>query len=192
METVILDASAAGDSRTRAAADALERALEARGSRVERIVVRELDVRPCTGCFGCWTRTPGQCVIADDARSIAERVIAAKAFALVTPVSFGSYGSLAKSVMDRLICLILPHFTLVDGEVHHARRYARYPRFVALGTLDAPSAESGAIFERLVERNSVNLHSPAHAAEIVVGDADAGLVAERLLERAGMKAEVFA
>jgi multimeric flavodoxin WrbA len=35
--------------------------------------LRELAIAPCTGCFGCWTRTPGECVVEDSARDILDR-----------------------------------------------------------------------------------------------------------------------
>ena len=128
-----------GDARTTRAADALAAALRRRGHDVERLVVRDLAVKPCTGCFGCWVSRPGECVIDDDARSIAEKAIASDVFAIVSPVTFGSYGSLAKGVLDRMICLVLPHFTMIDGEVHHKPRYSRYPALLALGTLPGPT-----------------------------------------------------
>ena len=171
MKAVVLDASdLADDPRRERPPTRSTDALAGAGAGVERIVVRDLDMRPCTGCFGCWTRTPGECVIDDDARSVAERVIAADVYAVVTPVSFGSFGSLAKSVLDRLICLVLPHFTMVDGEVHHRPRYRAIPRGARARNDAAPDAEQAALFARLVERNAVNLHNPTHAAETVAGD----------------------
>jgi multimeric flavodoxin WrbA len=192
MKAVVLDAASRGDTRTQEAADALVAALELRGAEVERVVVRDLDIRPCTGCFGCWTRTPGQCVIADDARAVAAQVVASDLYAVVSPVAFGSFGSLAKSVQDRLICLVLPHFTMIDGEVHHRRRYERYPAMVALGTMPAPSAEQSALFARLVERQSVNMHNSTYAAQTVSGSEPTALAAERLLDAVGLRTEVTA
>ena len=110
--------------------------------------------------------------------------------AVATPLTFGSYGSLAKSVIDRMICLVLPHFTMLDGEVHHKPRYRRYPAWIALGTLSAPSAEQTALFARLVERNSVNLHNPAHASAVVAGDDSPTEAAHRLWQAAGIGAGV--
>lgn len=183
MRIVLLDASEADDARTRHAADVLADSLASCGADVERIVVRELEVRACTGCFGCWTKSPGECVIGDDARSVAERAIAADAFAIVTPIAFGSYGWRAKSVLDRLICLVLPHFTMIEGEVHHRPRYPRYPHLLALGTLRKESPEQAALFARLVERNAVNLHNPTHAVAVVVADESPVVAAKGLTDR---------
>ena len=192
MNALVLDASREGETRTEQAADALVASLAVRGYDVERLALRELDIRACTGCFGCWTRTPGECVIADDARRIAEQVVNSDVTAIVSPVTFGGYGSLAKSVVDRLICLVLPTFTMVDGEVHHKPRYERYPVWLALGTLAEPSAEETALFARVVERNAVNLYNPSHAVQIVVGDESAETAVERLVANAGLRTEALA
>jgi multimeric flavodoxin WrbA len=192
MKALLIDAAEANDARTSGAADALEAELGRAGYEVERAVVRDLEVRPCTGCFGCWTKTPGQCVIDDDARGLAEQAIAADVLAVVTPVSFGCYGSRAKGVLDRMICHVLPYFTLIDGEVHHKPRYERYPVLIALGTLAEHDAAQEALFARLVERNSVNLYNPAQAAAIVAGEESPAGAVRDLLGTAGIRTEVHA
>jgi hypothetical protein len=118
--------------------------------------------------------------------------VAADVCAVVTPVSFGSYGSLAKNLLDRQICLNLPHFTMIDGEIHHRPRYDRYPVWLAIGTLPAPDAEQTELFARLVERNSVNMHNPAHAAQVVVGNQSPNAAVESLLAEARIGTEVLA
>ena len=181
MNALILDASPSLDHPATRAAGALEHAFRGRGAAVTRVRLADLDLAPCNGCFGCWTTRPGECLIGDDARGLAAKVVAADAVAVAGPVEFGAWGSLAKSALDRLICLILPHFTTVNGEVHHERRYARYPRWIALGTLPAANPRAEAIFRRVIDRNAVNLHNPAHATGILVGEADAGPLAEELV-----------
>ena len=192
MNALVLDASRESDTRNQAAADTLAKEFDARGHRVERLSLRDLDIRACTGCFGCWTQTPGECVIADDARHIAEQVVNSGVTAMVSPVTFGGYSSLAKSVLDRMICLVLPTFTMLNAEVHHNPRYEHYPIWLALGTQPEPSAEEAALFARVVERNAVNLHNPSHAVEVVVGGQSAEAAVERLLASAGLWTEALA
>jgi hypothetical protein len=181
MNALVLDASPSADHPASRAASALETALRERGSTVVRLRLADFDLAPCNGCFGCWTTRPGECLIGDDARGLAARVVAADAVAMAGPVEFGAWGSLAKSALDRLICLVLPHFTTIDGEMHHHRRYARYPRWIALGTLPAPNPSAEAIFRRVIDRNTINLHAPAHATGVLVGEADAGRLARELV-----------
>ncbi len=190
MKALILDAARADDATTTAAADALETRMTVIGYDLERVLIRDLDVRACTGCFDCWTRTPGECVIDDDARRVSRSIATADVCAVVTPVSYGCYGSLAKSVLDRQICLVLPHFTMVDGEVHHVPRYDRYPVWLALGTLPIADAEQTALFSRLVERNSVNMHNPTHGSQVVVGNESPMAAVESLLAQAQLGTEV--
>ena len=40
---------------------------------VEQINLYKKDIKPCLGCFSCWSRTPGQCVIKDDMQDIYEK-----------------------------------------------------------------------------------------------------------------------
>ncbi len=62
---------------------------------------------------------------------------------------------------------VLPFFKKIGGEFHHIPRYDRYPRFVGIGVLSEPDAELEGVFSALVERNAINLYSPAYAAEVV-------------------------
>ena len=195
MKALLIDASPEGDVQTTKAAAALAAELEARGHEVEWRVLARLDMRACTGCFGCWVKTPGECVIADDARSLAADVIASDSYAVVTPVRFGSYGSLAKSMIDRTIPLILPFFKKIDGEIHHGRRYARFPRYVVLGTSELAGDaldDEAAAFGTLVSRNAINFHCPSHASGLVGADSDAAAVAASVLDEALEMAEVAA
>lgn len=170
MKAILLDGSPEGDTNTETAADALEMALRARGCDVTRFVLRDLDLRACTGCFGCWTKTPGQCVIRDAARDIDAGIVNSDIYAIATPVVFGSYGTLAKRALDRSIAVILPFFTLVDGEVHHQKRYERYPDLLVLGTQLVADAEDAERFGHLVERNAINMYNPTHAVEVLAGE----------------------
>lgn len=38
------------------------------------IDLSKLQIANCVGCFGCWTKTPGKCVIRDDAVRVYPRI----------------------------------------------------------------------------------------------------------------------
>jgi len=172
MRALILDGAAADDELTALAVAGLTAELEERDYAVERIAGREAVVAACRGCFGCWTRTPGECVVRDDAGGVLERYIAADLVAYVTPVTFGGYSAALKRLVDRIIPLLDPRFTRVRGEVHHRLRYGRYPRLVGFGTLPAPDRDAMQTFGTLLARNGLNFHADA-PAEVLVGPADA-------------------
>jgi len=124
-------------------------------------------IAPCTGCFGCWTKTPGQCVQHDDANAIPEAIVSSDLMVLLTSVTFGGYSSQLKKALDRSIPILLPFFGRYDGEVHHLPRYQRYPALVAIGVMDEPNERAERTFRALVERNAINMHVPSHEAVVV-------------------------
>ncbi len=165
-------------------------ALAARGAQVDVAILRMRDIAPCAGCFGCWTKTPGECVIDDGAREVVRSYVRSDIVVYATPVTFGGYSSVLKGMLDRLIPVLDPRFAVVGGEVHHRLRYRRYPRTIGLGTLPAPDPESEALFARLVRRNGLNVHQACEAA-VLAGAPDpesARAFANDLLDRAGVPA----
>lgn len=167
MKAVILDGSRKGDDGLTIARQALVAELHDRGWQVRPFVLHELEIGHCLGCFGCWVRTPGECLIDDVAREIAQEVITGQLLVYLTPVTFGGYSSELKKAVDRLICLVSPFFELIGGEIHHKKRYDRYPSLLGLGLVENGDGESGEIFARLIGRNALNFHVPAHAAGVL-------------------------
>jgi hypothetical protein len=131
-----------------------------RGWAAKLFRLRDLDVAPCRGCFGCWVKTPGVCIIDDVGREIAKTVARSELLVFVTPVTFGGYSAELKKAVDRLIPLILPYFTFVGREVHHIRRYRRYASLLGIGILPRSDESQERVFRRLVRRNSINFHAP--------------------------------
>ncbi len=138
----------------------------------DAVRLRELTVTHCVGCFECWIKTPGICRFKDAGPWIAQSFIQSDLAVFVTPVTFGGYSSELKKALDRAICLISPHFIKINGEVHHQARYQRYPRLLVFGLREHPCGESDAIFRKLVGRNALNLHAPAHHAALVQSSLD--------------------
>ncbi len=141
--------------------------LRAKGHQVEVIKLRDKDIADCTGCFGCWTRTPGRCVIADDAEKVASEFATSDLVVFLTPVTFGGYSYHLKKALDRSICSLLPFFRTVHGEVHHARRYDTVQRLVTIGLLPGRDEEAQKVFAQLVERNSLNIQPVGWASTLV-------------------------
>jgi multimeric flavodoxin WrbA len=188
MKALVLDGSREGDPLTPVAILGMVSALAGRGYDVQPVRLRELSIAPCTGCFGCWTRTPGECVFPDESRDVLRSYVGADVVVYATPVTFGGYSSQLKKLLDRLIPVLDPRFTVVGGEVHHRLRYRRYPKTVGLGTLPSPDPEAERLFATLAARNGLNVHQTVEAG-VLVGmtyPASARSFADRLLDRAGV------
>ena len=48
-----------------------------------------LQIRNCVGCFGCWTKTPGRCVIRDDAVKVYPLIAQSDKLLYVSRVKYG-------------------------------------------------------------------------------------------------------
>jgi len=131
---------------------------------VENLILRDIEIAPCMGCFGCWLQTPGICLIDDAAREVTRKIMGSDLVAYVTPITFGGYSSDLKKILDRSIGLVSPYFTRINGEVHHQERYKHAPKLLGVGIVHEPDEESERIFKTLIGRNAINMHNPAHAA----------------------------
>lgn len=171
MKAVILDGARTDEDPLPTIQKAVLDQLAGRGWTCETFTLREMGIKSCVGCFGCWIKTPGECIINDAGRDVARAMIQSDVVIYLTPVTFGGYSSELKKVLDRSICLNLPFFKRVDGEIHHKPRYDRYPSLLAIGTLPEPDEQSARVFTTLVGRNAVNTHAPAHASAVIMDGA---------------------
>jgi multimeric flavodoxin WrbA len=144
---------------------------------VETVFLRDKKIASCTGCFGCWTKTPGTCVINDFGTMLAGEVVNSDLMIYLTPVTFGGYSSELKKAIDRFACsMLLPFFTKIDGEVHHRARYKHLPGLLGIGMLPVPEEGSERIFRKLVERNAINIHSSSVQSAVYYLSQDRGQI----------------
>lgn len=111
----------------------------------------------CVGCFGCWTRTPGKCVIRDDAVKIYPRIAASERLMYVTRVRYGGYDIPMKTLLERAIPIQQAFLRLHHGETHHVQRAVAPKDAVILGYGDL-SEEEMDLFRRLADRNARNMN----------------------------------
>ncbi len=133
MRFLVLDGNPnATDTRFSEYLSELEKTLQNLGHPASVLTLRNLDIRYCTGCWGCWVKTPGKCVFVDDSEEVCREYIQADFVLLVSPVLMGFTSALLKKVQDRLIPLLHPYIDFVQGECHHEKRYPKYPRLGVL------------------------------------------------------------
>ena len=115
-----------------------------------------MKIANCVGCFGCWTKTPGRCVIRDDAVKVYPCLAKSDRALYVSRVRYGGYDTVMKTMLERAIPVQQAFIRLLDGETHHVQRAVVPKRavIVAYGTRDE---EERALFRRLVARNAKNM-----------------------------------
>ena len=133
------------------------------------ILVNASDIhRYCIGCFGCWLKTPGKCIIKDGFEDLGQRLSQVNEFILISKATFGSYTSAVKNVLDRSISYVLPFFAIRNGEMHHGERYHNDLIISALFYGDM-SEEEKRTAENLVKANAVNLNAALGKVHFVEG-----------------------
>lgn len=70
-------------------------------SDAEIIDVAKAGIKPCLGCFACWNKTPGKCVITDDMAEILAKMIAADVIIWSFPLYYYSVPGGLKNLIDR-------------------------------------------------------------------------------------------
>ena len=90
----------------------------------QNIIIDSRGIRQyCLGCFACWLKTPGKCIIPDEYQTMGENLSKVDEFLIISKSTFGSYSSSVKNVLDRSISYVLPYFEVRKGEMHHQERY---------------------------------------------------------------------
>lgn len=167
MKALIFDGSKKEDSRLKNAYEAIEAQLKFLGWEINLFKLREVEIADCLGCFFCWTKTPGKCVINDAGKNMAKIVFGSDLLVFLTPVTFGGYSSCLKKAIDRLVAAILSSWVRIEGEFHHKLRFKKSPKLIVLGSLANPDENSQRLFRALVRRNAINLQSPASAGIVL-------------------------
>ena len=164
------------------AAAAVMTVTKARGWDTKAFALAGMEIKPCRGCFSCWVKTPGRCVIEDDQEAILRETATSDLFIWLTPVTFGGYSPELKKALDRIIPVLLPFFARLHGETHHPLRYPRRRRLLVIGTQKQEDAGSEGVFRRLVGRNALNMEGAEAAALVFSGDVSLAEMEKRLAE----------
>lgn len=103
---------------------------------IEIINISKAKIDHCHGCFACWTKTPGKCVIKDDMNGFIEKYIKADLIVWSFPLYYFGMPSKIKAFLDRLLPTNLPYMDLnADGTSGHAPRYdLSHQRHVLIST----------------------------------------------------------
>lgn len=122
-----------------------------------RVISDDGSIKPCIGCFGCWVKTPGQCILKDSYSHMGEYLVESDEVILISRCTYGGFSPFVKNVLDRSISYIHPFFEIRNGEMHHKHRYDhRFDMKVWFYGDDITELEKETA-ERLVKANSINM-----------------------------------
>lgn len=88
-----------------------------------KVIKPQGKIHPCIGCFGCWVKTPGRCVLHDGYEKIGSDMGKCTELILISRCYYGSVSPFVKMVQDRALSYLHADFVIRKGEMHHKRRY---------------------------------------------------------------------
>ncbi len=139
---------------------AIQHILEKAGHQVKHFTLRDLGLKYCIGCWGCWVKTPGRCDLDPQSQIMDREVISSDFVLLAAPLIMGLPSELLKMGQDKCLPLIHPYMEVVHGEAHHLKRYDRYPRVgVLVAKEESTDEEDLKIVTQLFQRASLNMKS---------------------------------
>ncbi len=140
--------------------------LSEKGAEVTEKLVEKGELAHCMGCFGCWLKKPGECVIDDGISEINRTSMTSDAVIYLCPIVFGQFSANMKDVFDRWLPNMLPFFeTRPDGSTMHPPRYKDYPISIIIGYGEDLSEEDARLFKDITK-----LHRRSFEALIYTGD----------------------
>lgn len=127
------------------------------GAETEEVMLADYEIRPCMGCFHCWMKTPGHCVIQDDVAELLEKLVASDVAVYATPLYVDNVSGIMKNFMDRHIPLFDCHFDKdANGECCHPARFGKPDAFVALSNAGFPEQSHFQVLRLLFRRFARN------------------------------------
>jgi multimeric flavodoxin WrbA len=162
--------------------ESLKQNLETNGHQVIQLDLRTLPLKYCIGCWGCWVKTPGQCVSRDASIEMDRAIINADFVLWAAPLRMGFPTELLKRAIDKHLPLIHPYMEVAYGEGHHLKRYKRYPRAGLLLEKEAATDERDLqIVRDIFCRTAINFKTRLEFS--LTTDVPAQDVAERITNR---------
>ena len=148
MKVMALNSSPRGDgqSKTGIMLNSLVDGMRDAGAEVAVVSLGEKTLRPCAGCFSCWTKTPGTCIHKDDmTRELFPRWLESDLVVYASPLYHYTVNSVMKGFIERTLPVLEPFFIPKgDRTVHPLRHQA--PKVVLLSVAGFPEES---VFDQL-------------------------------------------
>lgn len=113
-------------------------------------------IHHCVGCFKCWIKTPGKCVILDGFEETGKKLSRCTELIIVSQCVYGSTSPFVKNVVDRALSYIHPNFCNREGAMHHKRRYTNKLKISAYFYGDTITEKEKETARKLIKANAVN------------------------------------
>lgn len=122
-------------------------------------------IKNCIGCFGCFMKSPGRCVLNDNYNRMGEIMGHANEVIVLSECIYGTYSTFVRNVLDRTLSTIHPDFTYSrNNEMHHRLRYFNNPKYRVYFYGDCTEDEKKTAKE-IVDANTLNFGGQSESVE---------------------------
>jgi multimeric flavodoxin WrbA len=160
MNVLVVNGSPHGkNGNTYTLQEAFVRGASTAGAKVEEVFLNTKKIKPCLGCYTCWVKTPGTCILKDDQAELLEKCRTADTLVLATPLYVDGMTAQTKTFVDRLIPLAKPEFILSEGHCRHPSAGHVFKNFVLISNCGFHELDN---FDALVmhcNRICLNMHA---------------------------------
>jgi len=127
------------------------------GASTENVLLVRKKISHCIGCFTCWTKTPGKCVLKDDMEDLLKKYMNSDIVIMASPLYVDHVTGIMKDFMDRSLPLVCPQFEMgCAGQTRHVSRYKKYPSIVWVSNCGFPEKDQFAVLQLACERDICN------------------------------------
>lgn len=95
----------------------------AQAPEIETLNIGSLNLKPCLGCFSCWSKTPGECCIRDDMQGVINKILWADVVVWSFPLYYFGLPGQLKTLIDRQLPMSLPFMCTETESGGHPSRY---------------------------------------------------------------------
>lgn len=173
MKITVFNSSPRGErSNTNIMVQAVLEGAKDAGAECENIFLAGKNIKPCLGCFACWIKTPGKCVIKDDMAELLDKTKEPDIIIFATPLYVDNVSGIMKNFMDRSIPLSQPYFKKDEqGEYRHETRDTKPPKIAVISNCGFPEQSHFQVLKLLFRRLARNMSSEL-IAEIYRGEGE--------------------
>lgn len=131
------------------------------GENLTWVSFEDKSITPCIGCWDCWLKTPGTCVMKDEMSEHYEHYMQSDQVILLCDTAQGFLNHQAKAFIDRSIPHYLPYIELIEGECNHVPRYKHYPDLIFYFDASTLSNQEEIVLEDYLFRTAFQYKSKA-------------------------------
>ena len=120
------------------------------------------EITACIGCWDCWLKTPGCCVLRDKMSESYHAFVNSDTVIILMDTAQGFINHRGKAFIDRSIPHYHPYIKLVRGESQHLSRYQKIPELVFYFEEEGITGEEAQIIEDYLYRTAYQFQTKGY------------------------------